>query len=202
DVGVLHQAQDLFAGEGGHKGRGQVQAIGLVPPVTEHRRIVEGLVAGAEAYLTKPFDADELRALITRLTDQRRILQEKYSRLITLGAAPLQPALSLEEQFLQQVLQVIEENLDDDMFGVEQLASGVNMSRSNLFRKLDALTGKSPTQLIRELRLERARQLIEQGAGNTTEVALLVGFNTPAYFVKCFVDQYGITPGELRKRHR
>ncbi|MFN8302073.1 MAG: response regulator [Saprospiraceae bacterium] len=178
-----------------------IPVIMLTAKAAREERI-EGLVAGAEAYLTKPFDADELRALITRLTDQRRILQEKYSRLITLGAAPLQPALSLEEQFLQQVLQVIEENLDDDMFGVEQLASGVNMSRSNLFRKLDALTGKSPTQLIRELRLERARQLIEQGAGNTTEVALLVGFNTPAYFVKCFVDQYGITPGELRKRHR
>ncbi len=161
---------------------------------------IEGLEAGAEAYLTKPFDAEELRAVITRLTDQRRILQEKYSRLITLGTTPLAPALSLEEQFLRQVLEVIEENLDDDMFGVEQLASFVNMSRSNLFRKLDALTGKSPTQIIRELRLARARQLLEQGAGNITEVALMTGFNTPAYFVKCFVDQYGITPGELRKR--
>ncbi len=161
---------------------------------------IGGLQTGAEAYLTKPFDAEELRTLISRLTAQRKVLQEKYSRLVVLGAAPPSHAVSLDEQFLQQVLRVIEENLDDDMFGVEQLAAGVNMSRSNLFRKLDALTGKSPTHLIRELRLARAKQLLEQGAGNTTEVALMVGFNTPAYFVKCFVDQYGITPGELRKR--
>lgn len=161
---------------------------------------IGGLQTGAEAYLTKPFDAEELRALVARLTDQRKLLQEKYSRMVVLGAAPLTNSASLDEQFLQQVLRVIEEYLDDDMFGVEQLAAGVNMSRSNLFRKLDALTGKSPTHLIRELRLTRAKQLLEQGAGNTTEVALMVGFNTPAYFVKCFVDQYGITPGELRKR--
>ncbi|MFN0176673.1 MAG: helix-turn-helix domain-containing protein, partial [Saprospiraceae bacterium] len=89
---------------------------------------------------------------------------------------------------------------DDDMFGVEQLAASVNMSRSNLFRKLDALTGKSPNVIIRELRLARGKDLLEQGAGNTTEVSFMVGFNTPAYFVKCFTDEYGMPPGEVRKR--
>jgi signal transduction histidine kinase/CheY-like chemotaxis protein/AraC-like DNA-binding protein len=159
---------------------------------------IGGLQTGAEAYLTKPFDPEELQALVARLVEQRRLLQEKYSKQLVLGAPP-PPSPSVDDLFLNQVLKAIEENLDDDLFGVEQLARQVNMSRSNLFRKLEALIGKSPTHLIRELRLARARQLLEQGAGNISEVAMQVGFNTPAYFVKCFADQYGVTPGEVRK---
>ncbi len=159
---------------------------------------LQGLETGAEAYLTKPFDAAELRLVVRKIIAQRQVLREKFSREIRLGL-PKMAAPSLDDLFLQRVLAAIEENLDDELFGVEELAAAVNMSRSNLFRKLDALTGKSATHLIRELRLVRAKQLLEQGAGNTTEVAFMVGFNTPAYFVKCFTDQYGVTPGDVRK---
>ena len=110
---------------------------------------IEGLDTGAEAYLTKPFDAGELRALSHRLVEQRKVLQEKYSHQTKTGAS-LPAAPSIDDLFVKQVMEVIGENLDDDLFGVEQLAAAVNMSRSNLFRKLDALLGKSPTHLIRE----------------------------------------------------
>jgi signal transduction histidine kinase/DNA-binding response OmpR family regulator len=159
---------------------------------------LQGIASGAEAYLTKPFDPEELRLVVAKTLEQRRLLREKFSREIRLGLSDVE-VLSLDDVFLQKVLATIEENLDDDLFGVEQLAASVSMSRSNLFRKLDALTGKSPTALIRELRLARAKKLLEQGAGNTTEVAMMVGFNTPAYFVKCFADQYGIPPGAFKK---
>lgn len=159
---------------------------------------LQGLETGAEAYLTKPFDAAELRLVVTKTIAQRQVLREKFGREIRLGLSEVE-APSIDDLFLQKVLSCIEENLDDDLFGVEQLAAGVNMSRSNLFRKLDALLGKSPTVLIRELRLSRAKALLEKGAGNTTEVAFMVGFNTPAYFVKCFTDEFGVSPGEVRK---
>lgn len=77
--------------------------------------------------------------------------------------------------------------------------SSMTCATSRAFFSVPIITDKNATQLIRELRLVRAKQLLEQGAGNATEVAFMVGFNTPAYFAKCFMDQYGVTPGEVRK---
>ncbi|MBI5916371.1 MAG: response regulator [Bacteroidetes bacterium] len=160
---------------------------------------IGGIETGAEAYLTKPFDAAELRATLNNLLAQRRILQEKFSRQIRLDA-PAEAVVSLDDQFLQKVLAAIEENLDDETFGVENLASAVDMSRSNLFRKVEALLGKSPNQLIRERRLLRAKSLLEQGAGNSTEVAFMTGFNSPSYFAKCYVEMFGEAPGVVARR--
>ncbi len=162
---------------------------------------ISGIETGAEAYLTKPFDGDELRAVLQNLLAQRKILQEKYSRQIRLDA-PKTEAVSLDDQFLQKVLAEIEENLNDETFGVEPLAASVAMSRSNLFRKLDALLGKSPNQLIRERRLLRAKLLLEQGAGNSTEVAFMTGFNSPSYFAKCFQEMFGVQPGAVARKMR
>jgi signal transduction histidine kinase/DNA-binding response OmpR family regulator len=160
---------------------------------------IGGIETGAEAYLVKPFDATELKATLGTLLAQRRILQEKFSRQIRLDT-PVENLVSLDDQFLQKLLQVIETNLDDDTFGVEPLASEMAMSRSNLFRKVEALTGKSPNQLIRERRLLRAKTLLEQGTGNSTEVAFMTGFNSPSYFAKCFSEMFGETPGLVSKR--
>ncbi|MFN0015998.1 MAG: ATP-binding protein, partial [Saprospiraceae bacterium] len=113
---------------------------------------LKGLETGVEAYLTKPFDADELRLVVAKIIQQREVLRTKFGREIRLGLSKVKTP-SIDDLFLQKVLACIEENYDDDMFGVEQLAASVNMSRSNLFRKLDALTGKSPNVIIRELRL-------------------------------------------------
>lgn len=160
---------------------------------------IEGIETGAEAYLTKPFDAEELHATLRTLLAQRRILQEKFGKQIRLDA-PAPAVVSLDEQFLQKVLAHIEENLDDENYGVENLAAAVAMSRSNLFRKLDALLAKSPNQLIRERRLLRAKSLLEQGAGNSTEVAFMTGFNSPSYFAKCFQEMFGEVPGAVVRR--
>lgn len=160
---------------------------------------IGGIETGAEAYLTKPFDAEELRATLANLLAQRRILQEKFAKQIRLET-PAEAIVSLDDKFLQQVLNAIEENLDDETFGVEQLASTVAMSRSNLFRKIEALLGKSPVQLIRERRLLKAKHLLESGAGNSTEVAYMTGFQSLSYFAKCYQEMFGEAPGQVARR--
>ncbi len=87
--------------------------------------------------------------------------------------------------------------MDDESLSVESLAREVNMSRSQLHRKITALTDKTPTALLRSIRLQRARQLLEKKAGNTTEVAFMVGFSSLAYFSKCFKDEFGVPPSEV-----
>ncbi len=157
-----------------------------------------GIDTGAEAYLTKPFDREELRLIVGRMIEQRKLLQEKFRREIRLGLSETAEP-SLDELFLRKVLAIIEENLDDETFSVETLAAEVAMSRSNLFRKLNALLAKSPNVLIRELRLQRAKQLIERGAGNATQVSFMVGFNSPTYFATCFREMFGYPPSEIMR---
>ncbi|MCB0546579.1 MAG: response regulator [Phaeodactylibacter sp.] len=157
---------------------------------------LEGLETGADDYLVKPFDARELRARISNLILQRRKLQEYYRQALhVLAPSEVQPD-SMDAIFLQNVREAIENNLDDENFSVVELSSKMNMSRSQLYRKLSALTGFSPNEAIRNMRLERARQLLQRKAGTVSEVAFLCGFNSPAYFIKCFKDYFGITPGD------
>ncbi|MCB0618451.1 MAG: helix-turn-helix transcriptional regulator, partial [Saprospiraceae bacterium] len=131
--------------------------------------------------------------------ERQERLQKKFS-----GERVFKPSevavTSLDEQFLHGVLQAIEQNLDEESFSVVELAQAASMSRSQLHRKLKALTGKSPNELIREMRLQRARELLEKGAGNASEVAFRVGFNSLAYFSKCFSDFFGLLPSEVRQK--
>ncbi|MCB9081110.1 MAG: response regulator [Lewinellaceae bacterium] len=159
---------------------------------------LEGLQTGADDYLTKPFDARELQVRVANLIVQRQQLQEHFRRTLNTftPTAPVQAA-SMDAVFLQKVRQAIETNLDDETFSVVELGNQIGMSRSQLHRKLSALTGYSPNEVIRHMRLERGRQLLEKKVATVAEVAYLCGFNSPAYFIKCFREQYGITPGEL-----
>lgn len=160
---------------------------------------LEGLEKGADDYLVKPFNVQELQVRVANLIAQRQRLAERYSQEIRIKPKEV-AVVSTDEIFLQQVLKAVEDNLDDETFSVEVLGKAVNMSRSQLHRKLKALTGKSPSVVIREMRLERAKSLLEQGAGNTTEIAFMVGFNSLAYFTKCFSDRYNQTPSSILKK--
>ena len=162
----------------------------------EQKDKLEGLETGADAYLTKPFDQAELQIRIHNLIEQRRALRTKFSS--DFKFAPSEVTLtSIDAQFLNSVKSIIESNLEDETFSVEELSKEVGMSRSNLFRKLKALTDQSPNQVIREMRLIRAKELLEKGAGNSSEVAYMVGFNSPTYFSKCFSDYFGVSPTKL-----
>ena len=156
---------------------------------------IEGLETGADDYIMKPFDADLLKVRIRNLIEQRRKLREHFKKegLIELEDKEI---TSIDKKFLQKAVEIINKNLSDTSFGVEMFAEEVSMSRRNLDRKLVALTGDSPGDLIRRLRLIYASKLLMQKFGNISEIALEVGFSNPAYFSKCFREQFGITPSE------
>ncbi|NOT50868.1 MAG: response regulator [Chitinophagaceae bacterium] len=176
-----------------------VPVIMLTAKATTESKI-EGLKTGADDYLVKPFDGDELIARIQNLIDQREKLRELYSKKIISITPDKVDVSSQENVFLEKIRAAIDENLDNEMFGVVDLANAVNMSRSQLHRKLKALTGEAPNELIRNFRLERALELLQKNAGNVTEVAFMTGFSSPAYFSKCFNDRYGYSPTDVKNR--
>lgn len=158
---------------------------------------LEGLERGADDYLIKPFDAEELRLRVHNLLEQRRRWRERFSKEVSFRPQEV-ATTSADEAFLNKIVQVVEENMEEETFGVPALANAVGLSRSQLHRKLKALSGKSPSLVIREMRLQRARELLEKGAGNASEVAFMAGFNSLAYFSKCFKDAYGVSPSEIQ----
>jgi len=158
---------------------------------------LEGLSLGADDYLIKPFDTRELQVRVANLIEQRRHLQERYRRSLHAFAPAKIDLESIDAAFLKKVREAVETNLEDETFSVVELGAAVNMSRSQLHRKLKALTGYAPNEVIRNMRLERAKAMLEKRAGNASEIAYMTGFNSPAYFAKCFKDYFGISPSEV-----
>jgi signal transduction histidine kinase/ligand-binding sensor domain-containing protein/DNA-binding response OmpR family regulator len=157
---------------------------------------LEGLETGADDYLTKPFDAKELLVRIRNLIDLRRKLRERFSKTEILKPGEV-AVTSLDDAFLQKVMAAVERKLSDETFSVEQLAEDAGMSRSQLHRKLTALTGQTPTEFIRYVRLHRAMELLRKNAGTVSETAYAVGFSGVSYFSKCFQDQFGLLPSAV-----
>ena len=168
----------------------------LLTAKTEIETKVEGLQLGADDYVAKPFDARELQARINNLIESRKKLQQKFSKQFSLSVSDI-TVESVEERFLKKVKDTIETHLGDPDFGVENLADEVAMSHIQVYRKLKALTGQSPNELIRNMRIDRAASLIRQRAGNVSEIAYQVGFNSMSYFAKCFKDKFKVTPSEF-----
>ena len=158
---------------------------------------LDGLETGADDYLTKPFDIRELRIRIKNLLNIRKNLQEKYSKGILSGKRSRKKLSDLEEQFLNRVIEVVNNHLDQEDFSIEAFDQELGMGRVQIFRKLKALTGKSPSRYIRTVRLTRARQMIEDKSGNISEIAYSVGFASPAYFSMCFKEEFGLLPSDL-----
>lgn len=157
---------------------------------------LEGLATQADDFLAKPFDADELRLRISNLLHNRALWRKRYEHSSPLDPSPVEVP-SREQAFLQQAKEVIETYLGDEHFTVEQLSDALALDRTQLFRKLRALTGQNPSRFIRTIRLRRARQLLEARAGTAAEIGFMVGFSSPSYFSKCFKEEFGMTPGEV-----
>ena len=160
---------------------------------------LEGLESGADAYLAKPFNQRELLAQMTNLVRLRRQLRERYSQK-TLWATAEIDLPSMEQAFLDRVRIAIEAHLDDDQYSVDRLSDDVGLSRTQLHRKLKALLNQSPGDLIRLVRLERARMLLQINAGTVAEVAYRVGFSNPANFSTSFSNYFGYAPSEVKKQ--
>ncbi|HET9278600.1 MAG TPA: response regulator, partial [Flavitalea sp.] len=160
----------------------------------------QGLETGADDYLTKPFDNRELNIRIRNLVESRKLLRERFSRELHLGPKKVKVS-SMDEIFLDKVMQTVETYLGDADFSMEKFGQEVGLSRMQLHRKLKALTGESPGDFLRTTRLKRARQLLESRAGYVSEVAYEVGFNNLSYFSKCYREQFGMAPNEAFSSH-
>lgn len=156
---------------------------------------IKSLETGADDYLAKPFDADELRVLIKNRIDQRNILRERFSSEIILQ--PKEIAItSADECFLRQAMEVVEKQMHDFDFNVEAFIEQMPLEHTQVSRKLKALTGQAPFQFIRMMRLKRAAQKIVQREDNISQIAYSVGFNNLSWFAKCFKEQFGQNPSE------
>ncbi|MGI9549677.1 MAG: hybrid sensor histidine kinase/response regulator transcription factor, partial [Aurantibacter sp.] len=155
---------------------------------------IEGLETGADDYITKPFDARELLVRAKNLIEQRQKLRELYANN-RLQLDPKKIAVtSIDQKFLEQLLALLEDKFSDGAFGVPQIQEALAMSKSQLHRKLKALTNEAPGELLRNFRLKRAAQLLSQKADTVTQIAYRVGFNDLSYFAKCFKELYGVVP--------
>ncbi|MFQ5677356.1 MAG: response regulator, partial [bacterium] len=155
-----------------------------------------GLQAGADDYLIKPFRSDELLARVHNLIAVRKNLIASLGKKALLSPSEL-AVTPVDQTFLENIRQVIEREMGDESFGVETLCVEIAMSERQFRRKLKALTGQTPNQVIRSMRLERARQLLAQNAATIAEIAFQVGFGSPAYFTKSFREEFGILPSEV-----
>lgn len=174
-----------------------IPVIMLTAKATVESRI-EGLETGADAYMTKPFNMQELQTRLKSLIEQRKILRERFSKEAELGPSDI-AVTSADEKFLNKAIQIIEENLGDCDFDVTAMTGEIGMSRMQLFRKLKALTNQTPSEFIRTIRLKRAAQLLKKNFGNVAEITYEVGFNNLSYFAKCFRELYGVSPSEYAK---
>jgi signal transduction histidine kinase/AraC-like DNA-binding protein len=159
----------------------------------DQESLVSGLKKGADAYLVKPFDKEELIVRLNKLLELRARLQQKYASL----EEPVM-RVSLEDEFMNNVRDTIETNIEDEFFGIEELCRAIGMSRAQLHRKLKALTGLSTSHYIRSIRLHKAKAVLKQTDLNISQVAYEVGFSDPKYFSRVFTQAYGRTPMAFR----
>ena len=170
----------------------------LLTAKTDIASKVEGLGTGADLYVEKPFSLEYLRASISALLSNRELVRRHFlespfakSETLTYSKA--------DENFMSKLDQYIMQHLEQAELSVKEMAEEMCMSSSNLFRKLKAITGKSPNEYLRIKRLKKAAELLQQNEYGVTEISLLVGFSSSTYFSSCFKKQFGITPTDFRE---
>jgi YesN/AraC family two-component response regulator len=162
---------------------------------TENR--IQGLETGADDYVVKPFVARELLARVRNLIALREKLRKRFSSDRLVAPRDLHVP-SMEQAFLQKAMEIVERHMNDDEFGVDDFSREIGLSRTQLHRKLVALTDCSARDFLRRLRLERASDLLHRNAGTVSEIAYQVGFRDPSHFARCFRKQFGVAPGAVR----
>ncbi|WP_175288763.1 tetratricopeptide repeat protein [Flagellimonas eckloniae] len=155
---------------------------------------IEGLESGSDDYLTKPFNAKELITRVQNLIAQRQRLRNHFKEFETKLDPSKIATTSLDEKFIKKFLDLLEQKHSDSGFGVPQIQKGMAMSKTQLHRKIKALTNESPGEVLRNFRLKRAAHLLTNKSDTVTQIAYQVGFNNLSYFAKCFKAYYGVSP--------
>ena len=173
----------------------------LLTAKTDTAPVVEGYESGADAYLTKPFDFNVLESRIENLLRSREQLRVSYQSMIGLSPEKIKVD-SVDEKFIKKALKIVEDNITEASFTVEDFGAEMGMSRVSLYKKLLALTDRTPIEFIRIIRLKRAAHLLETSQLSVSEVAYQVGFNNPRYFSKYFSKEYEMLPSEYIGKNR
>lgn len=161
--------------------------------------IISGYNKGADAYVTKPFGMNIITAQISRLIKNRELIREKYLTQNFMVEVSSSSNLSKDDEFIVNLRQLLEDNLSESNFNVKRLSSDLNISTTQLYRKLKALTGLSPVEFLLLFKLQKACGILKNSNYSIKEIGYGLGFNNLSYFVKCFREQFGITPSTYRK---
>nr|WP_321452652.1 two-component regulator propeller domain-containing protein [uncultured Carboxylicivirga sp.] len=164
----------------------------------EHQLL--GIKSGADAYITKPFNNEFLLTRIIKLLEQRETLQKKFMKEPGISANP-KLAVDKDNRFIKQINSIIEQNIDNPEFSIEDFYEHMNMGRTLFYKKVKSLTNYTPNEYLRVIRLKRAAELLLTTDLNVSEVSYRVGNNNPFYFSKCFKNHFGVSPSEYSKHH-
>jgi signal transduction histidine kinase/DNA-binding response OmpR family regulator len=172
----------------------------LLTAKADQENKIKGLEYGADAYLMKPFDKNELLIRLKSLIDLRNKLQSHYSKLDLTKKEKIKKLKDKEYAFLKKFHEVIEEHLDKKDFSIPQIAQVLQMSQVQVYRKIKGLTGKTPTQYIRSIRMKKAMHLLQHTNLNISEITYQLGYSDPNYFSRIFQQYFGQTPSSIRKK--
>lgn len=165
----------------------------LLTARTAEEHVLDGLREGADDYITKPFNLDILLLRIQKLLKWTQSNHEKFRKM---EVSPSEITISsLDEQLIEKAIRIVEENMDNSEFSVEELSAQIGISRSGLYKKLMSITGKSPLEFMRILRLKRGKQLLEKSQLSISQIAYKVGLS-PKQFSKYFKEEYGCLPSD------
>ena len=167
----------------------------LLTAMGSEEKQIEGFQVGVNDYITKPFTFEILASRIKNLLAQQKLLQKKFQRQIEVNPSEV-TITPVDEKFLKQTLEVVEKNMDNPDFSVEDFSREMYMSRVSLYKKILSLTGKAPLEFIRSIRLKRAAQLLEKSGMSIAEIAYEVGFNNPKNFTKYFKEEFKMLPSQ------
>ena len=171
-----------------------IPIILLTSRATQDQR-VEGFKAGADDYITKPFSFEILELRIKNLIAERETLKKMFQKQIEVMPSEIS-ITSTDEKLIQKALETVEKSISNPDFSVEELSRELGMSRVHLYKKLLSITGNTPIEFIRSIRLKRAAQLLSKSQMRVSEIAYQVGFNNPKYFSKYFKAEFGKLPSE------
>ena len=164
----------------------------------EHQ--LEGLETGADDYITKPFNMEVLKLRICKMIEINIKRQEIFNQEIKIEPSRI-TITPLDQQLIEKAIAIVEDNINETEFSVEELASSLNISRSYFYKKMIKITGKKPIEFIKTIRMKRAQQLLTESQMQISEIAYILGYNSPKVFSKHFKDEFNISPSEFIRQH-